>query len=151
MTSFVKVPPPRQLNQKETLDSLNHWKTIFRNYFRRDTIFKQFLSSSTTWDPNQPHYGLAPTEDVTAEDRKDALVDFLHHLVGFLPHSYLTSKLVENTTKLDDCWDVITNIIMCKLLQRLSLMVKASGRNPMRTIGSFMSAFFSMPNCTLHL
>ena len=107
MTSFVKVPPPRQLNQKETLDSLNHWKTSFRNYFRRDTIFKQFLSSSTTWDPNQPHYGLAPTEDVTAEDRKDALVDFLHHLAGFLPHSYLTSKLVKNTTKLEDCWDVI--------------------------------------------
>ena len=32
MASFVKVPTPRQLNQKETLDSLNHWKTIFRNY-----------------------------------------------------------------------------------------------------------------------
>ena len=107
MASFVKVPPPRQLNQKETLDSLNHWKTIFRNYFRRDAVFKQFLSSSTTWDPHQPNYGLAADDDITAEDRKDALVDFLHHLAGFLPHSYLTSKLVENTSKLEDCWDII--------------------------------------------
>ena len=50
---------------------------------------------------------IAAGEDIAAEDRKDALVDFLHHLSGFLPHSYLTSKLVENTTKLEDIWDII--------------------------------------------
>jgi len=107
MASYVKVPPPRQLNQTETLDSLNHWKTIFRNYFRRDSIFKQFLSSSFSWDPSQPNYGLTADGDVSAQDRKDSLVDFLSHLSGFLPHSYLTTKLVGNTTKLEDCWDII--------------------------------------------
>ena len=107
MASYVKVPPPRQLNQAETLDTLNHWKTIFRNYFRRDSVFKQFLSSSFTWDPAKPNYGLAADGEISAEDRKDSLVDFLSHLSGFLPHSYLTSKLVENTTKLEDCWDII--------------------------------------------
>ena len=30
--NFVKAPPPRPLSQKETLDSLEHWKAIFRNY-----------------------------------------------------------------------------------------------------------------------
>ena len=107
MASFVKIPPPRHLNQIESLDSLNHWKTIFRNYFRRDSIFKQFLSSTSTWDPTQANYGLAAVGDVPPEDRKDSLVDFLSHLAGFLPHSYLTSKLVENTTKLEDCWTII--------------------------------------------
>ena len=44
MATYVKVPPPpSQLTQNETLESLDHWKSIFRNYFRCDSIFKQFL------------------------------------------------------------------------------------------------------------
>ena len=35
------------------------------------------------------------------------MIDFLHNLAGFLPHSYLTSKLVENTKNLQDCWTII--------------------------------------------
>ena len=30
-----KVPYPRQLTKKESLDSLSHWQTSVRNYFRR--------------------------------------------------------------------------------------------------------------------
>ena len=41
MATFVKLPPPRQLTQNESLDSLDHWKSIFRSYFRRDSIFRQ--------------------------------------------------------------------------------------------------------------
>ena len=54
-----------------------------------------------------PNYGLQEVNGVSAEDRKDALIDFLHNLAGFLPHSYLTSKLVENTKNLQDCWKII--------------------------------------------
>ena len=105
MATFVKLPPPRQLTQTESLDSLDHWKSIFRNYFRRDSVFRQFLNSS--WDPSKVHYGLQEVDGVNAEERKDALIDFLHNLAGFLPHSYLTSKLVENTKNLQDCWKII--------------------------------------------
>ena len=90
MATYVKLPPPRQLTQSETLDSLDHWKSIFRNYFRRDAVFKQFLESSCTWDPSNANtYGLEAKNGMSAEERKDALIDFLSNLAGFLPFSYL--------------------------------------------------------------
>ena len=107
MTTFVKLRPPRQLTQSESLDSLDHWKSIFRNYFRRDSTFKQFLDTTCTWDPDAANYGLEAKDGITAEARKDALVDFLSNLAGFLPHSYLTSKLLENTKSLKECWNII--------------------------------------------
>ena len=54
----VRNPPPRMLNAKETLHSLDHWKTIFRTYYRRDSIFKAFLLPTAAWNPNAIDYGL---------------------------------------------------------------------------------------------
>ena len=105
--SYVKTPPPRPLVQTETLDSLDHWKTTFRNYFRRDSIYKQFLVKDCKWDPKKVNYGLAEIGSVSAADRKESLIDFLNQLAGFLPHSYLTSKLEEESTSLEKCWDII--------------------------------------------
>ena len=131
MATFVKLPPPRQLTQSETLDSLDHWKSIFRNYFRRDSGFKQFLNS--VWDPAAPQYGLEEKDGMTAEERKDALVDFLSNLAGFLPHSYLTSKLVENTKSLKECWNVIDehyNVqVTSETLLDFELIKKEPGEN----------------------
>ena len=104
---LVKCPPPRPLSQQETLDSLNHWKTLFRNYFRRDSIYKQFLATNFTWDPSQANYGLATVGTDTAEARKENLEDFLYTLAGFLPHSYLTDKIVKDTKSLQQCWNII--------------------------------------------
>ena len=107
MATYVKVPPPRQLTQNETLDSLDHWKSIFRSYFRRDSVFRQFLASEFTWDPQRNHHGFTDEENgMSAQEKSDALVDFLNSLAGFLPHSYLTSK-IQSTNSLKDCWDII--------------------------------------------
>ena len=106
MATYVKLPPPRQLTQKESLDSLDHWKAIFRSYFRRDSVFKQFFATNMTWNPTLANFGLSAENDMTASERCDALKDFLNTLAGFLPHSYLTAKLL-NTHKLEDCWNII--------------------------------------------
>ena len=105
--NFVKAPPPRQLSQQETLDTLEHWKGLFRNYYKRDSMYKQFLRNSFKWNSKQPNYGLTAQDDETAEDRAEDLTDFLHTLAGFLPHSYLTRKIVEDSTCLQDCWDIV--------------------------------------------
>ena len=104
---FVKAPPLTQLSQQETLDTLEHWKGLFRNYDRRDSTYKQFLRSSFKWDFKQPNYGLVEQDNETAEDKAEDLNDFLHTLAGVLPHSYLTRKIVEDSTCLQDCWDII--------------------------------------------
>ena len=69
MATYVKLPPPRQLNQSETLDSLDHWKSIFKSYFRRDTIFKQFVDSACKWDPTKENYGLAEKDGMLPVER----------------------------------------------------------------------------------
>ena len=106
----LKLPSPRQLTQSETLDSLDHWKSIFQNYFRRDSVFKQFLEISCKWDLIVPPdtYNLAAKDVMPPEERMNARIDFLSNLAAFLPHySYLTSKLRDNIKCLKDCWNII--------------------------------------------
>ena len=105
--NYVHAPQPRPLTQTESLDSLNHWKNIFRNYYRRDSSFKQFLKPGCKWDYTRDNYALQGSEEETAEEKADSLNDFLNNLAGFLPHSYLTQKILEETTCLQDCWNVI--------------------------------------------
>ena len=47
------------LASSETLYSLNHWKTSFRTYYRRDSFYKDFLLPSATWDATLPNFGQA--------------------------------------------------------------------------------------------
>ena len=52
------------LNAQETLYSLNHWRTTFRTYYRRDSFFKAFLLPNATWDASRANYG--QTNDTSA-------------------------------------------------------------------------------------
>ena len=110
MATFVRTPPPRPLGQVETLESLTHWVTTFKTYFKRDDAYKVFLKQSSTWDPSLAHYG-QQVETVglkrTPADMKEDLVDLLSTLAGFLPHSYLTDKIINNTKGWKDVWDII--------------------------------------------
>ena len=47
----ARTPPPRQLGTKETLDTLIHWKTTFRTFYKRDDAYKHFMRENITWDP----------------------------------------------------------------------------------------------------
>ena len=105
--NYVRTPPPRALTQKETLDTLDHWKSLFRNFFRRDSSYKQFLKGSCQWNSTLENYGLQALDDEEPADRAENLVDFLYTLAGFLPHSYLTKKIVKDSICLQDCWDII--------------------------------------------
>ena len=109
---LVRNPPPRMLTSSETLYSLNHWKTSFRTYYRRDSYYKGFLLPNASWNPQQPNYGQQP--DMTnqqvvrsAEDKGEDLKDFLNTLVGYLPFPYLTEKIVHASTSLAEVWEAI--------------------------------------------
>ena len=109
---LVRNPPPRMLTLTETLHSLNHWKTCFRTYYRRDTYFKGFLLPTVQWDPSATNYGLRADiqgEQVvrSAEDKCEDLKDFLNTLVGYLPFPYLTEKIVNASRNLQEIWEVI--------------------------------------------
>ena len=109
---MVRNPPPRMLTSTETLYTLNHWKTAFRTYYRRDSFYKGFLLPEATWNPLADNYGqTADRHDGTvirsAQDKCEDLKDFLHTIVGYLPFPYLTEKIVRATNSLDSVWEAI--------------------------------------------
>ena len=137
MATYVKLPPPRQLTQNESLESLEHWKSCFRNYFRRDSIFKPFLATDFVWNPADAMYGLTDKDDMTSTERKDALVDFLNNLAGFLPNSYLTSKLETETTCLEDCWRLIEEHYNVQVTPETFLDFEFMQKNPAENYRQF--------------
>ena len=108
----VRSPPPRMLTMSESLHSLNHWRTAFRTYYRRDSYYKSFLLPDATWDPRAENYGQTADNENTgitrsALDKGEDLKDFLHTLAGYLPFPYLTEKIVSGSNNLNNVWDII--------------------------------------------
>lgn len=102
--STAKVPYPRQLTTKESLDSLTHWQSSLRNYFRRSPQFSEFFRRSSTWDCSQQNYGF---DGEDAEDRADNLESLLDTISSFLPGPYITHHITKNSTNLQSIWDCI--------------------------------------------
>ena len=109
----ARTPPPRPLGASETLETLTHWKTTFKTFYKRDEAYRHFIKETTVWDPAAAdgNYGQAAEGETglkrTAADMKEDLVDLLSTLAGYLPHSYLTNKLVSGTKGWKDVWNVI--------------------------------------------
>ena len=115
MSSYVRTPPPRPLGTAETLESLTHWETTFRTFFKRDEAYKPLIRRTTTWDPNAANYGqVAESTGLkrTAAELMEDLVDLLSTLAGFLPHSYLTDKLTKCTKNWTDVWHIGLIVIL---------------------------------------
>ena len=143
------------LTMSESLHSLNHWKTSFRTYYRRDSYFKAFLLPDATWDPSATNYG--QTEDTqevagmvrSALDKGEDLRDFLNTLAGYLPFPYLTEKIVTGSNNLKNVWDTIydhygVNITSESLLDYVSI-----SRNSGETYRQFFDRLLS--HARLHL
>ena len=110
MTSkgHVKVPPPRPLTDSESTHSLTQWRINFKQYCKRDEAFKLFLQSDTTWDASRENYGFeADHGNRSPIQLADDLEDFLHMLASFLPHGYITEKIVRKSTSLSSAFAII--------------------------------------------
>ena len=99
-----KLPYPRQLTRTESLDSLSHWVSCVRNYFRRTPQFQPFFKRSATWDCTKQNYGF---ETANAEDEADNLEALLDTISSFLPGPYITNQITKTTTNIQSVWDII--------------------------------------------
>ena len=52
---------PRKLEQTETLQSLNQWRSVFKNYFRRCQFYGYFSAPGVQWD-NSANRGFTTSE-----------------------------------------------------------------------------------------
>ena len=100
----VKVPYPRQLQANETLDTLTHWKSHVRNYFRRDENLKPFFARTFTWDATRDNYGFRGEEAANKADHLEGLLDTI---AGFLPGPYLTAQITKHTISIESVFKVI--------------------------------------------
>ena len=89
---------PRKLDQQETLQTLNQWQSVFKNYYRRCSFYGLFLQPGITWNDDINHgftedeaTGLKRTPEVLAAD----LDSFLECLGGFLPFDYVPDIIYE--------------------------------------------------------
>ena len=100
----AKVPYPRQLQTTETLDSLTHWRSHVRNYFRRDENLKDFFSRTCVWDPGAENYGFVEANPESAADNLEGLLDTI---AGFMPGPYLTAQITKQATCMNDVFQII--------------------------------------------
>ena len=106
--SVLKVPPPRPLTNKETTHTLSQWRINFKQYCKKDDSFKPFLLGDTTWNATATNYGF--TEAINGR-QPSALAsdveDFLYLLASFLPHGYITDKIVKKSTSFESAFLII--------------------------------------------
>ena len=95
--AHIKIPYPRQLTKNETLDSLSHWQSGVRNYFRRSPQFQEFFRRNSKWDCTLDNYGLTGDNVL---DRADNLESLLDTLSSFLPGPFITHKITKSTTSI---------------------------------------------------
>ena len=98
-SNVTKIPIPRQLEENETLDTLTHWKSHVRNYFRQDDRYTLFFLRSTKWDATKTNYGFRGED---AESKAANLESLLDSFTGFMPGPYLTIAITETTKCIDD-------------------------------------------------
>ena len=117
MTDMVYNQPralaPRKLEEQETLQSLNHWKSVFVNYYRRCQFYGYFLLPNTTWD-NSANRGFTRNETNGLKRDPQTLASdlngFLSCLGSYLPFDYVADKLINETTCLDSAWTIVYEI-----------------------------------------
>ena len=106
--NLPKTLAPRRLDYKETLNSLNQWRTVFRNYYRRCPYYGQFLLPTASWD-NSPTRGLRAETDGLQRDVPTLVSDlegFLDCVASFLPFDYISEKLKQESTSISSVWDL---------------------------------------------
>ena len=104
----IKVPPPRQLTNEETTHTLSQWRINYKQYCKRDDAFKPFLLATTRWNAGQTNYGFtAAINNRQPEVLASDLEDFLYMLASFLPHGYITDKIVKKSTSFESAFAII--------------------------------------------
>ena len=115
--SVPKALAPRRLDQKETLNSLNHWRTVFRNYYRRCSFYGVFLLPTTTWN-NSATRGLTAETTGLQRDVPTLIADldgFLDCVASFLPFDYIAEKLKQESTDIASVWSIIYEVYDAEL------------------------------------
>jgi len=104
----IKVFPHRPLTNNESSHSLAQWKINFRQFVKKDDAYASFLKSSVKWDATKESYGFTKNlDDRTPDQVSDDLQDFLHMLASYMPHGFITDRILQQSTSFDTAFTII--------------------------------------------
>ena len=104
----IKVLPPRPLTNSESSHSLAQWKINFRQFIKKDDAYSSFLKSTVQWDATKENYGFTRNmDDRTPDQISDDLQDFLHTLASYMPHGFITDRILLQSTSFDTAFKII--------------------------------------------
>ena len=145
MESSITQPralAPRRLEQRENLQSLNHWKSTFRNYYRRCQYYGVFLLPDTTWDTSRNRgftepetTGLKRNVQTLAAD----LTGFLDCIGSYLPFDYVSEKLQAESTCINSVWELIYELYDAELSTSNFLDYASMSKLPEETYRSYFN------------
>ena len=131
-----KTLAPRRLEHRESLNSLNKWAAVFRNYYRRCNYYGLYLLPSTTWD-NTPSRGF--TEPERTGLKRDAatlaadLEGFLDCIGSYLPFDYIGEKLKAESKGISSVWQIIYEVYDVELSTTNFLDYASMSKTPEET------------------
>ena len=131
---------PRKLEQTESLQSLNHWQIVVKNYFRRCPYYSFFLAPRLKWD-NSQNRGFTVNEETGLKRSPASLASDLDGILStigtYLPFDYVTEKLISETTDLDSVWALIYEIYDAELVTSNYLDYAFMSRESGETYGNY--------------
>ena len=133
---------PRRLDQQETLQSLNHWRSVFRNYYRRCPYYGLFLLPSTRWT-SSGNRGFTSAEQ-TGLKRDPAtlaadLEGFLDCIGSYCPFDYIGQKLREESMNIQNVWDILYEIYDLEISTSNFLDYALMSREPEESYRSYFN------------
>ena len=104
----MRFPQPRQLDVKETADSLAHWKNQLEVYITRDSHMAPFLTRE--WDSNALNMGQAEEGEISAVQMGAYCKLFLQHFCSFLKYPYYNQRIQTRSTSLQSIYAILEDI-----------------------------------------
>ena len=133
---------PRRLDYQESLQSLNLWKAVFRNYYRRCQYYGYFMLPNVSWN-NGPNRGFS-TDEPTGLKRDPItlaadLEGFLECIGSFLPFDYVGEKLKAESSNFQSVWDILYELYDVELSTTNFMDYAVMKREPEETYRSFFN------------
>ena len=114
----IKFNQPRFLNDKETIQTMNHWRATAEVYYSREKNFECFFDEDVTWNLAAQNYGFTDEEGAGTLQRSAAkkakhLKFLLTLLSSHTPWEHLQTKLLTETNSMAQVWTVIYAAFGC--------------------------------------
>ena len=141
-TNQPRALAPRRLESRESIHSLNQFKSVFRNYYRRCPYYGRFLLPGTKWDRSENRGFRAAETSGLKRDIETLIADldgFLECLASYLPFDYVGEKLKQESVDIASAWAIIYEVYDAELTTTNFLDYATMSQDPDETYRAYFN------------